>query len=254
MKRLIQFIALVLLMTGCLPRPLPWQGGSSDFGVDVTWHGHSCFSIRDSLGRTLVIDPFDDTVGYGRLDLRADALLITHNHFDHNFRRAVKVRLATLDAAEKPGLTRVASGIDVLGVESEHDDDKGAINGHNLIFVFSMGGLRIAHMGDIGQAALTLEQKKAIGRVDILFIPVGGFVTVDAVQAKGIVDELKPGAVFPMHSGDIRFYRLAPVSHFTALFPKTSVRELADSNVRIRRSDLASSPVVYILKPTTRNY
>ena len=122
------------------------------------------------------------------------------------------------------------------------------------MFIFNMGGLRVLHMGDFGQSRLTEEQRKAIGRVDVLFIPVGGFVTIDARQAKMIVEELKPAVVFPMHYGDTRFYRLAAVSLFTSMFPPGQVRQLDDSEVRVRRADFTAPPVVYTLTPIPHNY
>ena len=228
--------------------------GSPDWGVDITWHGQSCFTLRDSLGRTFVTDPFDETVGYGRLDLRADALLITHDHFDHNNRRAVKPRLRALDIVESTGAAVVGGGVAVTGLGSFHDAEDGGINGPNRIFTFVLGGIKFVHLGDLGQLALTEEQKKLIGPVDVLFIPVGGVTTIDARQAKMLIDELKPAVVFPMHYGESRFYRLAPVSLFLNMFPEADVRQLSDAHVRLRRSDFAGRPVVMTLKPTQRNY
>ena len=52
-------------------------------------------------------------------------------------------------------------------------------------------------------------------------IPVGGYFTIDAKQAKAIVDELKPECVIPMHyRGDNFGYEvLAPVDDFLELCP-----------------------------------
>src|SRR3954464_352908 len=88
---------LFVSFAGCAVKKLSPEVGNPKWGLEVTWHGQSCFTLRDSVERTVVIDPFDDTVGYGRINLFADALLITHNHFDHNFRHAVKPRLKDLD-------------------------------------------------------------------------------------------------------------------------------------------------------------
>src|SRR5436190_14385877 len=68
---------LGISLCGCLPKPIPTTPGNPEWGLQITWHGHSCFTLKDSVGRTLAIDPFDDTVGYGHLSLEADALLIT---------------------------------------------------------------------------------------------------------------------------------------------------------------------------------
>jgi L-ascorbate metabolism protein UlaG (beta-lactamase superfamily) len=227
--------------------------GNPEWGVDVTWQGHSCFTLKDSVGRTVVMDPFDATVGYGQLRLRADALLITHNHFDHNYKRAVVSRSRNIDLMESSGTVTVAD-MPVTGIPSDHDKAHGNIHGRNRIFVFFMGGVSCATLGDLGQEKLTEEQRRALGSVDVLFIPVGGVTTIDAIHAKALVDELKPIAVFPMHYGDARFYHLDPVEKFLSLFPDDQVKRLKESTVRIKKPSSTSKPIVYTLTPTEKNY
>jgi L-ascorbate metabolism protein UlaG (beta-lactamase superfamily) len=241
------------LISACAVKPLPPEVGSAKFGIDVTWHGHSCFTIKDSVNRTIVIDPFDPTVGYGQLRLSADALLITHPHFDHDYRPAVRTRAAMLELVESTGTANVASGLIVTGIAAAHDAEQGQVNGPDTMYAFQMGGLRCLHVGDLGQVKLTEFQRKMIGAVDVLFIPVGGVTTIGPKQAKKIVDELKPGAVFPMHYGDIRFYKLEPVESFARLFPPAAVQRPGGSTVRVRVSDLTDRPIVYILSPSNRN-
>jgi L-ascorbate metabolism protein UlaG (beta-lactamase superfamily) len=253
MRRAARWLALALVVAGCAVKKIPPEMGNPKFGIDVTWHGHSCFSLRDSVDRTIVIDPFDETVGYGRLRLYADALLITHDHFDHNNRAAVHARLASIDLVDSTGTATVANGVLVTGIAAAHDNEQGQINGPDTFYAFQFGGLRCLHMGDVGQSSLTEFQKKMIGRVDVLFIPVGGATTIDARQAKAFVEELKPGAVFPMHYGDIRFYKLASVEDFASLFAADQVRRLDSSSVRIRAADLTDRPIVYILSSQNRN-
>ncbi len=248
------FGALALGLSACLPKPIPTKASDPLWGLQITWHGHSCFTLKDSLGRTVVIDPFDDTVGYGRLNLRADALLVTHEHFDHDEKRAVRTRGRDLDLVNSTLTHVVAGAVSVSGILSDHDNQKGETNGKNRLYFFQMAGLRIAHLGDLGQDSLTEIQKSILGQVDVLFVPVGGVVTMDAERAKKVVGVLKPRYVFPMHYGNIRFYNLAPVDNFTQLFPVTSVVRSSDSSVRVRASDEGPWPRVLILTPTLRNH
>jgi L-ascorbate metabolism protein UlaG (beta-lactamase superfamily) len=88
---------------------------------------------------------------------------------------------------------------EVVAVASEHDAAAGTQRGPNTIFVLTLGGVRFAHLGDFGQAALRDEQAEAIGFIDLLFVPVGGRVTTDGAQARAIVDRLAPRWVVPMH-------------------------------------------------------
>ena len=103
---------------------------------------------------------------------------VTHEHLDHNGVEAV--------GGEPPVLRSTAGRHDlapigeVLAVASEHDVAAGTERGPNTIFVFGLGGLRVAHFGDFGQSALREEQAAAIGEIDLLFVPVGGGSTLRA--------------------------------------------------------------------------
>ena len=56
----------------------------------------------------------------------------------------------------------------------------------------------MAHLGDLG-CELEPEQLEALKNLDALMIPVGGFYTIDAAQAKALVEQLKPRVTVPMH-------------------------------------------------------
>jgi L-ascorbate metabolism protein UlaG (beta-lactamase superfamily) len=128
--------------------------------------------------------------------VEAELLLVTHEHGDHN---AVEV------IGGSPQILRSTAGTfdspvgEVIGVASEHDDAAGTRRGPNTIFCFSLDGLRVCHFGDFGQAALRPEQQRAIGEVDVLFLPVGGGPTVGGEPAAAIVRALRPRLVVPMH-------------------------------------------------------
>lgn len=236
----------LVIPIGCVIKSIPLKMGSESWGVEVTWHGHSCFTLRDSHGRTIVIDPFDETVGFGRLKISADALFISHVHFDHNFRKGVYGRTKQMEVVETTGTYTVAAGMTVKAVPSYHDLEFGDIYGKNKIFSFSMGGLRIVHMGDLGQTALTENQIALIGRPDILFIPVGGFTTLGANQAAALGRQLKARVIIPMHYGDTRFYKLDPVTNFTQLFPDENVVFIEDSRYRFKKKEIFDGIEIFV--------
>ena len=64
--------------------------------------------------------------------------------------------------------------------------------------------MRIAHFGDLG-CALTDAQANALQGVDVALIPVGGFYTIDAAQAKATADRIGAKVVVPMHYRTARF-------------------------------------------------
>jgi len=157
--------------------------------VKITWHGHSCYTFEKD-GYVIAVDPYDSEQlpGYTPLELQANEVLTSHEHYDHNYLDAVTV---TAFAGKSPFSLRV--------IESFHDDTGGSQRGNNRIHLIEAEGTVFAHFGDYGQAELTRAQQDAIGKCDVLIIPVGGHYTIDAEKAAEIVKLLCADVVIPAH-------------------------------------------------------
>ena len=189
--------------------------------MQVEWYGQSAFRLSDG-DTTVFIDPFDDMDAlkghrrweYPAIDgVSADLVLVTHEHLDHNGIGAI---------AGEPAVLRSTAGKlespigEVLAIASEHDDAAGTERGPNTIFAFTHGGLRVAHFGDFGQAELRDAQERALGTVDLVFVPVGGGPTTGAAQAAAIAATAGARIVVPMHYRTERIDFLEPVDEFAA--------------------------------------
>jgi L-ascorbate metabolism protein UlaG (beta-lactamase superfamily) len=190
----------------------------------IHWHGQSAYTLTGT-EHTVTIDPFGPfppemaariSFAYPPIEPHpAHVLLVTHEHRDHN---AVEV------VTGGPHLIRSTAGRfespigEVVAIASEHDPDAGTAHGPNTIYVFSLDGLRIAHLGDFGQRELRPEQRAAIGQVDLVFLPVGGGPTIGAAAAAVIVRDLAPAYAVPMHYRTPAIDFLEPPDAFLALF------------------------------------
>jgi L-ascorbate metabolism protein UlaG (beta-lactamase superfamily) len=171
----------------------------------IQWYGQSAFLI-DGSDQSVFIDPFGAMEGLAARGMQfdypaingvgADLLLVTHEHADHN---EVDVIVGSPQVIRSTAGTFESPLGEVVGIASEHDDAAGTMRGPNTIFCFTYDGLRVCHFGDFGQAALRTEQRRAIGEVDVLFLPVGDGPTVGGARAAAIVRELRPRLVVPMH-------------------------------------------------------
>jgi len=176
--------------------------------VEITWYGHSIFTIAFEDGLTVLTDPFEPglwgmTYPIGPID-GVSVATISHEHEDHNY-----AQLATGDPVVLRGVS-VAEGVanidETVGeirfytVETCHGPDLPCpLPDANAVFVMEGYGLRIAHLGDLGHV-LTEDQAAAIGDVDILLIPVGGGgPTIEADRADEVIAQLQPVVIIAMH-------------------------------------------------------
>ncbi len=158
------------------------------------WLGQASFHIVSNDGVTIRTDPYDSSLGFELSPLPADIVTVSHDHYDH---AAVDVVPGDPVVIRKPG-EHQAKGITFRGIESFHDDRGGLDRGTNTIFIFSVDGVSICHLGDLGHL-LTAEQIRAIGPVDVLCVPVGGTYTLDADGATAVMNQLHPLITVPMH-------------------------------------------------------
>lgn len=174
----------------------------------IQWYGHSCFKIlKDHY--SIVIDPYKDgsVDGLPHLRIEANEVLCSHQHADHHGTECVKLIPSEED-----------SPWNITKLPSYHDHDQGEKRGMNTIHILEDGQLKIVHMGDIG-CALDANQTMHLIHTDIMMIPIGGFYTISAAEAKEIVQTLKPKMVIPMHyrKGDIGYRVLSTIEDYLSL-------------------------------------
>ncbi len=161
--------------------------------MKIEYLGHSCFLMTTQQGTKLLTDPYTG-VGYELPSLEADIVTCSHSHFDHSFLSAVKGVQKVFSEVGKYSF----KDITLEGLESYHDEVKGKKRGKNTVFVYQTDGLRICHMGDLGEVP-SADLVNKIGKVDILMLPVGGTYTIDASAALETVRRIGPGTAVAMH-------------------------------------------------------
>lgn len=180
--------------------------------MTITWLGHSCFVLEEGGFRAL-LDPYRGVRGLPDIEMEADAVYCSHDHFDHGYTE--KVRLTS--GKENP--------FTVTEVQTFHDDKGGAQRGKNTVRKFTAGGVSVAHLGDLGHL-LSGEQLAALGHCDAVLVPVGGFFTIDAPAAKKVADAIGAAVVVPMHyrDGAVGLDVLGTLDGFTGLYPAEQIK------------------------------
>lgn len=209
--------------------------------MKIQWLGHACFYLTTSDGVRVLTDPFNPSVGYPVPAVEADIVTNSHQHSDHNYNQAVHGSYKLIDRAGN----YTEKGVEIVGVDTFHDEDGGSKRGKNLVFRFTVDGLNVVHCGDLGHA-LTPEQVKAIGAVDVLIIPVGGFYTIDAKTAKQVVEQLKPSLTVPMHfKTPVMDFPIMTVDPFAELMG--GVQHAGATEIEVTRESLPKQAGVIVL-------
>jgi len=213
--------------------------------MKIKWLGHASFLITSRDGLRVITDPY--TVGggidYSPIRETADVVVVSHDHSDHNNVSTVQGKPEVVKGSGK----KTAKSIQFKGVGTSHDAAQGKQRGTNTVFCFTIDDMRLCHLGDLGHV-LGPGQVTEIGAVDILFVPVGGFFTIDASVASQVCDQLKPKIVIPMHFKTAKCaYPLAGVEDF--LKGKKNVRKVPGSEAEFEHEKLPAATEIVVLQP-----
>jgi L-ascorbate metabolism protein UlaG (beta-lactamase superfamily) len=243
--------------------------------ITLIWLGHSCFVIeskRYSLPRPIplqsrkgytfplthfkiLIDPYGEGVGYPIHPVKVNVVFVSHEHFDHNnveMAPGAKIYRGLKEGGRAWNILHVelSPGIWLTTVGAYHDHHQGAKRGLDSISIFDLYGIRIVHLGDLG-TVLTSKQIKAIGHVDVLLIPVGGFYTIGGKEAQRVVAQLKPKIVIPMHYKTSYTNPSLPIQGPQAFLREIHwpIKKLKTGILVITKANLPRQTTIFILTP-----
>lgn len=150
----------------------------------VEYIAHASFRFVAKDGSQIVIDPYNGRIWLGYeypRGLDADAILITHPHYDHD---ASYYFAANTPVYRSPKTFEIGS-IKVRGVATEHGfADRIRARGFlptNTAWIIELDGKRIVHFGD--SRRVTQDELAEIGPVDVV-IGVPNQATLEALGAK----------------------------------------------------------------------
>jgi L-ascorbate metabolism protein UlaG (beta-lactamase superfamily) len=138
----------------------------------IEFFGHNFFQITSSKGTRIITDPVSPGF-YPTPTVTPHAITVGREHPNHN-----------------------VGDVLIYSVPIYQQQFGNALKG--AAFVFDLGTLCIAHLGDLSHK-LTEDQVKAFGKVDIAMIPIGGTFTMPPDTAREVLRQLKPKIAIPMH-------------------------------------------------------
>jgi L-ascorbate metabolism protein UlaG (beta-lactamase superfamily) len=239
-----------LAMANAPPRLTPVNlrlADSKTDAVTITYGGHSTYYI-DTPGGVRIATDWSGAYRMGRLP---DVVTMNRAHSSH------------YTLVPDPGIAHVLHGWGIDGepariserigdvyirnvttdIRRNFFDDSGTdmIKDGNSIFIFEVAGLCIGHLGHV-HVRLNDSHFAAIGRLDIVMVPIDGGYTMSLDGISEIIKRLRASVVLPMH----RFS--TPLEEFTERIGKGfAIDERTERSLTISRETLPSSPTVIIL-------
>ena len=178
--------------------------------IEIKWLGHACFAVKYG-DYTVIIDPYnsDYTPGYPKLKVKADKLLISHEHYGHNYRQGVTLS----------GRPESDCPFQIRTMEVKHDSVGGIMRGSCLIHILEADGMKLVHMGDVGTQLHAGEEGEIFG-ADAIMITAGSCTGLPAQESWRLTERIFPRVILPMHYrfGNHGARRLEHIENFTDLF------------------------------------
>ena len=161
--------------------------------MKITYLGHASFLLETAAGTRIVTDPYAQDI-LPHPVVKANVVTTSHEHHDHCDLSQVKGDYVIVNT------TKATTFLDVkiTCVPCFHDEVQGKKRGHNRAYVFEADGLKLVHLGDLGEAP-TPALIDACAGADVVFIPIGGTYTLTGKEAAEAVKALQPKLAVPMH-------------------------------------------------------
>lgn len=205
LRQIVGSTLVILLLVACgvaqpAPTSTPIPTAAPESQVTLYYEENAQFELISPQGTRVLIDVFNPSA-LSSPATEKDILLTTHAHNDH-----IKGDFADSFPGQQ---LRIQEGeinlpdVSIRGIASAHSGGEfKPERGGNYIFIVDMGGLRIAHFGDIGQDQLTQEQLDVLGEVDIAltqFVNSNSQMNMRNKKGFNLMAQVKPRLIIPTH-------------------------------------------------------
>lgn len=227
--------------------PVALEEGLEPDSVLVRYIDHASFAIVTADGTMAVTD----YTGYlGTADVVPDVVTMNNAHTTH-WTAAPDRRIPHVLQGWPEGQGPADHRLDLGGMlvrnvttDTRRRFGNEARRDGNSIFIFEAGGLCIGHLGHLHQIPSD-AQYAAIGRLDVVMVPVDGGYTMRLQDMAGVVKRLRSSVVIPMHW----FSRSSLDGFLAEMAAEFTVVETGGAQIALSLDDLPSEPTVMVLEP-----
>jgi hypothetical protein len=210
--------------------------------VSISFAGHSTYVLATPAGVTIATDynGWSGNVAVPRV--------ITMNrahttHYTLNPNPAIEHVLPGWSDDGSPARHDVViDDVRIRNVTTDIRGYQGRIENGNSIFIFEVAGLCIGHLGHLHHV-LDDSRFAAIGRLDVVMVPIDGGLTMDHAGMSEIVRRLRTSLVLPMHGGR------GQLAEFIAMMGEGFETRFADGDpITVSLATLPRRPTILVPK------
>jgi L-ascorbate metabolism protein UlaG (beta-lactamase superfamily) len=222
--------------------------------VRITFYAHASFRLEAD-GLSVVTDPYapgPEGSNFDPIDEPAD-LVIMSSATDsfHSDPSHVRGDPTMVNALELPPEGKEVLGLQILPFPAMESMtfDFGRDPDANALYLFTLGGLRVLHMGDIGNPVPEAHLDDLAGNVDVLFALTGAHATISLEDLDAAIAAIGPRVVIPMHYFSPRgVLDIEPVETFLERCPAGAVTRVGGPELELTPETLPDSLHVYVLE------
>lgn len=221
--------------------------------MKLKWYGHASFLVTGSDGVTIITDPYTpETSGYLPIPDSPDFVVVSSDNDSFHCRADLipgqPMVINALQLAQNEG-TLTEKGVVFQAIEAMealdhqfHDPDQ------NGMYRFTVDGISVGHMGDIGNP-LSEEQMQFFAGVDVLLALAGGHPTIALDDLFTVIQRTQPKLVVPMHFRTLRYKPRNTfwIQSFLNYFDPVDVDFACDTEVTLSKDSLPEKTRVLIL-------
>jgi L-ascorbate metabolism protein UlaG (beta-lactamase superfamily) len=227
--------------------------------MKIKFYAHASFRLEAD-GLVVITDPYTPgpgNSGFDPIEEPADVVIMSSaTDAFHSDPSHVRGEPIVINALELPPEGAEVRGIRIRpfpAYESktfDYQKEFGRDPDANALYLFTLGGLRVLHMGDIGNPVAPEHLDALRGQVDVLLALTGEHATIALDDLDVATEAIGPRVVIPMHYFSPRgVLKIEPVDRFLGRFPPSSVTRVGGPELELTPTSLPhDAPHVYVLE------
>lgn len=228
--------------------------------MKIKFYAHASFRLEGD-GVAVVTDPYTpgpEVSNFDPIQEPADLVIMSsatdrfHSDPSHILGNPVVVNAVEVVGKAENGAGQVTvKGVPIQAFPSMESLtwDFGRDPEDNAMYLFELEGLRILHIGDIGNPLSEQHLEALAGNVDVMFVLTGGNATIALDVLDAAIQTIQPRVIIPMHyfhpKGRLK---ILPLTEFTQRYPEEMITYVGGPELELTRTTLPATQHIYVLE------